>query len=175
VSEAISLNKQQSLRVTRNFRASGPTGTFNGVYYFYAVDVKTLNVLSGYPILIDGTVADNDARKHFVGGIILQRPSLLQRGNFVYGAFGGHCDLFNYTGTVIGVDITKAKVSTMWVTEWGPQTPADTDWVKGHGGAGGIWQGGLGLASDGPRMFFVTVSYPYHQLFLLHSLRSVLG
>ncbi|KAK4975705.1 hypothetical protein LTR66_010895, partial [Elasticomyces elasticus] len=88
-----------------NLRIPGATGMENGVYYFYAVDVNTLKDVSGFPILVDGSVADNDARKHFVGGTILQRPSILQVGNYVYAAFGGHCDLFNYTGTVLGVDI----------------------------------------------------------------------
>jgi iron transport multicopper oxidase len=121
------------------------------------VDVKTLNTVDGYPILVDGTVADNDNRNYFVGGTVLQRPSVLQKGNFVFGAFGGHCDLFNYTGSVVGIDITKRKVNTMFVMSWGPQSPAETDWYKGKGGGAGIWQSGLGLATDGPRIFLVTV------------------
>ena len=75
-----------------NFRVSGNTGTSNGVYYFHAVNINTLEDVYP-PILIDGTSADNAPAKYFVGGVVLQRPSLTQIGNIVYGAFGGHCDL----------------------------------------------------------------------------------
>ncbi|TKA41870.1 hypothetical protein B0A49_13446, partial [Cryomyces minteri] len=140
-----------------NFRTAGNTGTFNGVYYFYAVDVKTLQDVPGYPVLVDGSYADNDPRKYFVGGTILQRPSLSKIGNVVYAAFGGHCDLFNYTGTVLGVDVTTQKVVTNFATESGPNSRFSTDWLpNGGGGQAGIWQSGMGLASDGNRMFFVT-------------------
>ena len=57
-----------------NFRYQGATGTYNGVYYFHAVNINTLAEVDGYPILIDGAVADNDPRKYFIGGIVLQRP-----------------------------------------------------------------------------------------------------
>lgn len=140
-----------------NFRTAGQTGVFNGVYKFYAVDVKTLQDVPGFPILVDGSAADNDPRKYFVGGVILQRPSLVQIGNIIYAGFGGHCDQYNYTGTVLGVDITQKKVVANWVTEAGPQSPFSLDWQPNQsGGGGGIWQSGLGLASDGPRLFFVT-------------------
>lgn len=78
-----------------NFRTPGDTGTFNGVYYFYAVDINTLKDIPGFPILLDGSHADNAPAKYFIGGVILQRPALTQIGNVVYGGFGGHCDLFN--------------------------------------------------------------------------------
>ena len=109
------------------------------------------------PVLIDGAVADNDPAKYFVGGVILQRPSLLQVGNIVYGAFGGHCDLFNYTGVIVGVDITAAKVVTQFAMESGPlaeQTNALL--TNGAGGEAGIWMSGMGIASDGDRLFVVT-------------------
>ena len=56
-----------------NYRYAGNTGTFNGVYYFHAVNINTLADVFP-PILIDGAVADNDPRKYFIGGIVLQRP-----------------------------------------------------------------------------------------------------
>jgi hypothetical protein len=71
------------------------------------------------PILIDGFVSQNDPRRYFVGGVILQRPYLTQIGAVVYGAFGGHCDLFNYTGVVIGIDINKAEIVTHYAMESG--------------------------------------------------------
>jgi hypothetical protein len=141
-----------------NFRVPGNTGTSNGVYYFHAVDVNTLEDVND-PILIDGTFADNAPAKYFVGGVVLQRPSLTQIGSVVYGAFGGHCDLFNYTGLVIGVDVNQAKIVTQWAVESGPvEAAAQTNDLlqDGGGGQGGIWMSGMGLASDGARIFVVT-------------------
>lgn len=132
---------------------------YNGVYYFYAVDVKTLQDVPGFPILVDGSVADNDKRMYFVGGVILQRPSLIQVGNVVYTGFGGHCDKYNYTGTVLGIDVVQKKLVANWVTEAGDQVPFSGKW-DGEGGGGGVWQGGTSLSSDGPRLFLVTVSVP---------------
>ncbi|TGO83686.1 hypothetical protein BPOR_0607g00020 [Botrytis porri] len=73
-----------------NYRAPGNTGTANGVYYFHAVNISTLLDVDSYPILIDGAIADNAPEKYFIGGVILQRPSLTQIGSVVYGSFGGH-------------------------------------------------------------------------------------
>jgi hypothetical protein len=60
-----------------NYRQPGNTGYYNGVYYFYAVNINTLQDVSGFPILIDGTIAQNDPLKYFVGGVTLQRPVYL--------------------------------------------------------------------------------------------------
>jgi len=46
-------------------------------------------------VLIDGHNADNDPTRYFVGGTVLQRPSLTMINGVVLGGFGGHCDLFN--------------------------------------------------------------------------------
>ncbi|KAK5122072.1 hypothetical protein LTR85_004318 [Meristemomyces frigidus] len=140
-----------------NYRAQGNTGVYNGVYYFYAVNVGDLSDVDGYPILVEGSAADNDARKICVGRTILQRPSLLQVGSMIYGAFGGHCDLYNYTGTVLGIDINLKQVVTNFAVEAGPNSAFTTDWTQnGGGGQGGIWQAGMSLASDGNRLFFAT-------------------
>lgn len=109
------------------------------------------------PILIDGATADNDPQKYFIGGVILQRPSLTQIGSVVYGAFGGHCDLFNYTGLVMGIDINKGKIITNWAVESGPLVPQTNVLLQGGGGGeGGIWMSGMGLATDGARVFTVS-------------------
>jgi iron transport multicopper oxidase len=139
-----------------NYRVPGDTGVSNGVYYFYAVDVNTLEDVYP-PILIDGTFADNAPEKYFVGGVVLQRPSLTQVGSVVYGAFGGHCDLFNYTGLVIGIDIVQAKIVTQWSVESGPLVPQTNNLLEDNaGGQGGIWMSGMSLASDGERIFVVS-------------------
>jgi hypothetical protein len=116
------------------------------------------------PILVDGSVADNDPNKYFIGGVVLQRPSLTQIGTVVYGAFGAHCDLFNYTGLVIGIDINQALIVTQFAIESGPLA-AQTNVIlqNGGGGQGGIWMSGMGLASDGDRFFVVTGNGDGHQ------------
>ena len=140
-----------------NFRYPGNTGTYNGVYYFYGVNINTLQDLPGYPVLVDGSPSDNAPAKYFVGGTILQRPSLLQIGSVVYGGFGGHCDLFNYTGLVIGIDVNQATIVSNFAVESGPLVPQSNQWNQnGGGGEGGIWMSGMGLSSDGNRLFFVS-------------------
>ena len=146
-----------------NYRMAGATGTFNGVYYFHGVNVNTL-IDAFPPILIDGSQSDNAPAKYFVGGTILQRPSLAQIGSVVYGAFGGHCDLFNYTGLVVGVDVKAQKVVTNFAIESGPLAPQTNVWNQnGGGGEGGIWMSGFGLSTDGNRLFFATGNGAGHQ------------
>lgn len=140
-----------------NYRTAGATGTYNGVYFFHGVNINTLADVDGYPILIDGSISDNRPAAHFIGGTVLQRPSLVQIGNYVYGAFGGHCDLFNYTGLVIGIDIAQKEIATSFAVETGPLVPQTNIWNKnGDGGQGGIWMSGMGLSSDGNRLFWVS-------------------
>ncbi|KAL8818955.1 MAG: hypothetical protein Q9223_002519 [Gallowayella weberi] len=140
-----------------NFRIEGNTGIFNGVYYFHGVNVNTLQDVFP-PILIDGSQSDNAPAKYFVGGVILQRPALTQIGSVVYGGFGGHCDLFNYTGVVIGVDINQRKVVANFAVESGPLVPQTNIYNEnGGGGEGGIWMSGMALATDGAnRLFWVS-------------------
>jgi hypothetical protein len=148
-----------------NFRSPGNTGTPNGVYYFHAVNINTLQDVYP-PVLIDGTSADNAPLKYFVGGVVLQRPALTQVGSVVYGAFGGHCDLFNYTGLIVGVDINQGQVVTEWAAESGPLADAAQTNVllqNGGGGQGGLWMSGMALASDGERIFGVTGNGALHE------------
>lgn len=140
-----------------NYRTAGAQGTYNGVYYFHGVNINTLVDVPGYPILIDGSNSDNRQAAYFIGGTVLQRPSLVQVGNYVYGAFGGHCDLFNYTGLVVGIDVNTKKIATSWAVETGPLVPQTNTWNKnGDGSQGGIWMSGMSLSTDGNRLFFVS-------------------
>lgn len=74
------------------------SGVYNARYRFHAVDALTLEERAGFPTLLDGHTADNDATRYFQAGIQLQRPSLNLLNGVVYAGFGGHCDMFNYTG-----------------------------------------------------------------------------
>ena len=146
-----------------NLREPGSTGVFNGVYFFHSIDINTLEENDGYPMLIDGAIEDNDNRRYFVGGVALQRPSLLQIGNYVYGAFGSHCDQYNYTGQVIGIDVVEQKIVANWAVQTGAFTQFSTNMNDGSGG-GGIWQSGAGVATDdNERLFFVTGNANGHE------------
>jgi iron transport multicopper oxidase len=83
----------------------------------------------------------------------------------VIGAFGGHCDLFNYTGMIVGVSTTAGVgVTGLYTMESSPgAAPVQADIMQQVGGKAGIWAGGMGIATDGTRIFFATVSliYPY--------------
>lgn len=140
-----------------NYRIAGDTGTLNGVYYFHGVNINTLADVDGFPILVDGSQSDNAPAKYLIGGIVLQRPSLTQVGSVVYGAFGAHCDLYNYTGLVIGIDVNQKKVITNFAAESGPLAPQTNIWNQvGGGGMAGIWMSGMPPATDGNRLFWVS-------------------
>jgi hypothetical protein len=125
----------------------------NSVYYLYAVTLDNLQDVYKFPIIIDDGPADNDPRKIFIGGLVLQRPSLLLVNDVLYAGFGGLCDAFNYTGVVVAVSINTRWINR-WVTQAGPNSPYTDDWMLWHGGgAGGIWQAGMGLASDGQDVY----------------------
>lgn len=143
------------LTISRDFRVpGGATPPLNSVYYLYAVYLDTLQDVYYYPLFIDDVPADNDARKTLLGGLVLQRPSLLLLGDMLYAGFGGVCDAFNYTGVLVAVNIQTRWINR-WVTQAGPNSPYSDDWTKWHGGgAGGIWQAGMGLASDGQDVYF---------------------
>jgi len=81
----------------------------------------------------------------------------------VYGGFASHCDYFNYTGMILGISTTTAKVVTAFATEAGAGTRHDIYNVEGGGGQAGIWMSGMAPATLGDgRMFLVTVKLPTH-------------
>jgi iron transport multicopper oxidase len=139
-----------------NGAASG--GVALGRYKLYGVNINTLLDVPGFPVLIDKHHADNDVTKYFVGGAVLQRPSLTLVNGVVIGGFGGHCDLFNYTGMLVAVSTTAGVgVTSIYAMEGGPAaSPETNDIFNQAGGKAGIWQGGFGLATDQSRIFFAT-------------------
>ena len=75
------------------------------------------------------------------------------------GAFGGHCDLFNYTGMAIAVSKTAGVgVTSIFAMEVSPGAPSpqSLDYTQQNGGKAGIWAGGMGISTDGNRIFFAT-------------------
>lgn len=122
------------------------------------MDVLTLQDKPGFPVLIDGHFADNDNSRYFIGGTVLQRPALTMINGYVVGGFGGHCDLFNYTGMLVSVSTTpNVGVVSVFSMEASPGAPSVvTDITVQEGGKAGIWQGGMGLATDGNRFYLAT-------------------
>ncbi len=86
-------------------------------------------------------------------------------GGTVYGAFGGHCDLFNYTGMIAGLSTTPGVgVTSMFALESRPGAPpATTDIMVQSGGKAGIWMSGMAPATDGSRIFVVTGNGQGHE------------
>jgi iron transport multicopper oxidase len=141
-------------------------GVLAGQYAFYAVDFNTLQDKPGFPVIIDGNYADNDPTRYFLGGTVLQRPSLTSLNGVVIGAFGGHCDLFNYTGMLVAVSKTPGVgVTSIYAMESSPgaPTPQPLDYKVENGGKAGIWQSGMGLATDISRIFLATGNGQGHQ------------
>ena len=125
----------------------------------YAVQLPSLTDVPGFPVTIDGKSADNDATRYFLGGTVLQRPAVVSVGNNIVAGFGGHCDLFNYTGMLVSISKTSGVGVTgmqAMVASPGAPSPQPLDFRVELGGKAGIWQSGAGLAVDGSRVFFST-------------------
>ncbi|KAF3905657.1 hypothetical protein ABW21_db0206699 [Orbilia brochopaga] len=146
---------------------AGTEGVVNGRYRAYALDATTLRDKFGYPLMIDGAQADNDAGKFFMGGTHMQRPSLAMISGVVWAGVASHCDQWNYTGWVIGIDPSTPRVVSLFSTISGPYAPAQKpgSYAGGSGGGGaGIWQAGMGLATDRSDRFFIITANGYaHQ------------
>ncbi|KAJ3302916.1 hypothetical protein HDU76_005446, partial [Blyttiomyces sp. JEL0837] len=130
--------------------APGTTsGAPNARYRVHAMDAATLVERPNFPVDIEGTPAFNDPthQAYFQAAYQLQRPALLFMQNTVLGSFGGHCDLSNFTGWVIGVDGTSGKVVSSF---------ASAVATGGQKNGAGFWMSGAGPASDSSnRMFLV--------------------
>ncbi|KAJ3076649.1 hypothetical protein HDU98_001659 [Podochytrium sp. JEL0797] len=123
-------------------------GVDNADYVFHAVDVLTLADRPNFPVSLHGMRSQNDPRKFFQSGRQLQRPGLLLMDNAIYVGFGGICDMFNYTGWVMGFDKLTGKNLAAWTT--------DSD--SANRGGAGVWMGGSGLASDRSGSVFFAVA-----------------
>lgn len=121
------------------------TGLNNGRYRFYGLDAVTLQQKFA-PVDIQGINPTNRPSQYFEGGKQLQRTGLLLANGVVYAGFGGHCDNFNYTGWIVGMDAQTGSPVTSWTTEAGSY---------GQIGAG-IWQAGAGISWDGTNMWIAT-------------------
>jgi hypothetical protein len=114
----------------------------NGAYFYrlHALDLATGAEKTNSPVTITASVRGSgdgssggtitfDPKKH------LNRPGLLLAGGKVVIAFGSNCDISPYHGWVMSYDEATLVQSAVFV-----DTP--------DGSQGGIWQGGVGLATD---------------------------
>ncbi|MCW2931853.1 MAG: legume lectin beta domain protein [Actinomycetia bacterium] len=96
---------------------------------------------------ISGSPTD-DSQITFDAANELQRPGLLLLNGSVYMGFGSLCEDgaadHDYEGFIAGVN-TKTEAKTLWSDQ--SVDPVD---------AGGIWQGGGGLVTDGKSIYFST-------------------
>ncbi len=104
----------------------------------HALDLTTLEDRPCSPIEIGATFAGVT----FDPRLENQRPGLLLRNGVVYVAWAGHCDHGPYYGWIIAYD--AATLGQVGVFNAAPSANVGTN---DHYGAG-IWQGGIGLASD---------------------------
>jgi len=122
-------------------------GSLCGRFYLHALNIATgADQLS--PVLIQATMTgDGDGNVNsvmtFNGYFQLQRPGLLLLNNTVYMAFGGTSDRPPYHGWVLGYSTTDLHQSFVF--------NATRD-----GNAGGIWQSGTGISTDGTSLYVVT-------------------
>jgi hypothetical protein len=125
-------------------------GQENGTWVqrVHVLDVLTGNERPGSPLVISAVVSGTGAGSS--GGKVtfnaqnqLNRPGLLLQDGTLYVAFASHCDSGAYHGWVLGYHYDGAKLE---------QTHAYT--VSPNGSQGGIWQGSMGLSSDGANVYF---------------------
>jgi hypothetical protein len=58
---------------------------------------------------------------------------------------------------LVGVNKFSGKVTQIYAMDGGPGATPETNDINGNGGAAGIWQGGMGISTDGrDRIFLVT-------------------
>ena len=99
-----------------------------------------------------GTSQPNDGHGHVVFDPHwqLNRPGLLLLNGVVYIAFGSHCDahLPLYHGWVFGYNASTLRQVGVYSST--PDSPQNIT------SAGGIWQGGMGLAADPQGFLYFT-------------------
>jgi putative pyrroloquinoline-quinone-binding quinoprotein len=129
------------------FISKGLEGSW--VQRIHAVDIVTGAERPGSPQVLSASVKGTGAGSSngnvaFDPRTQLNRPGLLLVNGVVYAAFASHCDEANYHGWILGYSYDGTKF-----------TQALAFNVSPNGSKGGIWQGGVGLSSDGTSIFVV--------------------
>lgn len=148
-------------------KESDGNGGFNYVQRLHALNIQNGHDPVAGPTVISplvyGTGDGNDGRGHVYFNPLIEhcRPALLylQNGNKgeVVAAWASHGDNGPYHGWVMVFDSNTLKLNYVWNT-----TPNSLTDPSGYPiAAGGIWQGGGGLASDGSSIYFATGNGTY--------------
>ena len=124
---------------------------------FWLTGVRQIMIILGMNFHFSHTSCTHLDR-YFIGGTVLQRPSLTLINGYVIGAFGGHCDLFNYTGMLVSVStLPWVGVASIYAMEASPGAPpVQPDIMVQKGGKAGIWASGMGIATDNGRIYIAT-------------------
>src|SRR5262249_48059328 len=134
-----------TMYVVAKTKEPGPTY----VQRLHALDITTGAEKFGGPVVLQGSVAGTGAGSS--GGVLQflslrenQRPALLLSNGVVYIAFASHGDQAPYHGWVMGYNATSLQQVMIY---------CDTR----NGTEGGIWQSGLGPATDSTgNIYFMT-------------------
>ena len=135
--------------VAKTKEVSGSTTSY--MQRLHALDLATGAEKFAGPVVIQASVPGTGAGSQ--GGVLPfislrenQRPALLLSNGVIYIAFGSHGDIAPYHGWVLGYNATSLQ-----------QTMAFC--VSPNGAQGGIWQSGMGPASDSTgSVFFMTAN-----------------
>jgi hypothetical protein len=113
----------------------------------HAVDIVTGGDVAGSPVRITAAVAGNgDGSQNNVVSFDAQkanqRQGLTLANGVVYVTFASHCDWGPYHGWILGYDAATLARRSIY-----NDTP--------NGGAGGMWESGMGMAVDGQGALYI--------------------
>jgi outer membrane protein assembly factor BamB len=129
-------------------------------YKLHALDLATgQDALT--PVVIVANVSGNGPGDGFIANHQRSRSALLLSNGVIYTAFGAFCDLPPYSGWVLGY--RESDLSQAVVFNDNPNGSPPSTWLP-DGSGGGIWQAGLGPATDNQGNIYVaTGNGPFDQ------------
>ena len=113
------------------------------VFKLHKVEAATGKEFENFPVTYGG-VADNDPNADFDAEWQTQRTGLLLDQGVIYAGFASVCDHGDFKGWVFGTDGSTGEHTARFVTD------------AGTASGGGVWQSGVGIASDGPGQLLLT-------------------
>jgi hypothetical protein len=135
-----------------------PDGSWQYPARLRKLDIRTGKEVPVGGVIIKATVpgtgdgANGDGTLTFDPVRHMSRPGLLLQNDIVYVAFGSHGDQTPYHGWVFAFEAKYLYQYAVWCS-----TPNGKTDPSGYPlGAGGIWQGGMGLVGDGSNVYLET-------------------